>query len=178
MTTSSTQQRKIYEKKYQLLINQLPPLLLALQPQHDYELLMPYILDAFRHPHYGVRCIYAFFNPVATVLGPDEARKQLLPLIQLVLNPDRTTIHHWRCFTRRFIIQLIARFGLNKFLASFPFPLIEASSGFKDDIFVKAEADDDTSNTSDSNTDVEFTLAERTESIIEQDYEGAMFEVV
>lgn len=138
---------------------------------------MPYILDAFRHSIYGIRCIYALFNPISVVLGPDESRRQLLTLIQSALNPEKTTIYHWRCFTRRFIIQLIARFSLAKFLHSFPILLIEACSGFKDEINLKTEIDDDISNTSDTNTEIDDTSNERPDKITTQDYDPNIFEV-
>ena len=138
---------------------------------------MPYILDAFRHPIYGVRCVYSLFNPVSVVLGPEESRKQLLPLIQSVLNPEKTTPQHWRCFTRRFIIQLIARFSLNKFLNSFPILLVEACSGFKDEIVTRTESDDDSSSTGDSNTDADETLTERSDTVSATEYDLNVFEV-
>ena len=131
---------------------------------------MPYILDAFRHPIYGIRCIHSLFNPVATILGPEETRKQLLTLIQSTLNPEKTTIHHWRCFTRRFIIQLIARFTLTKFLQSFPILLIEACSGFKDEITL-------TDDTTESIAESEDSNIERSETIIPQDSDSAHSEV-
>jgi hypothetical protein len=177
VSVTSSQQKKIHEKRFQLILTQIPPLLLSLHTQHGHELLMPYILDAFRHPIYGVRCVYSLFNPVAVVLGPDESRKQLLTLIQSVLNPEKTTIHHWRCFTRRFIIQLIARFSLNKFLNSFPILLIEACSGFKDEIVTKTDSNDDTSSTSDSNTDADETSVEGSDTATAPEQDLNMFEV-
>lgn len=137
---------------------------------------MPYILHAFRQPIYGVRCIYSLFNPIATVFGPDESRRQLLPLIQSALNPDRTTVYHWRCFTRRFIIQLIARFNLARFLGCIPILLVEACSGFKDEITLKVELDD-TSNASDS-TENDDVTNERSDTITPQDYDTSVFEVM
>ena len=177
LTVTSSQQKKIYEKRFQLLLTQVPALLLSLHTQHGHELLMPYILDAFRHPIYGVRCVYSLFNPVAVVLGPEESRKQLLPLLQSVLNPEKTTLHHWRCFTRRFIIQLIARFSLNKFLNSFPMLLVEACSGFKDEIVTKTDSDDDNSSTSGSLTDADDTSVERSDTTTTPEYEVNVFEV-
>ena len=131
---------------------------------------MPYILDAFRHPIYGIRCIYSLFNPVATILGPDETRKQLQTLIQSTLNPDKTTMYHWHCFTRRFIIQLIARFTLTKFLQTFPILLIEACSGFKDEINLTDETTESIAESEDSNL-------ERSETIIPQDSDSTHSEV-
>jgi hypothetical protein len=138
---------------------------------------MPYILDAFRHPIYGIRCIYFLFNPITAVLGPDESRKQLLTLIQSALNPEKTTIYHWRCFTRRFLIQLIARFGLTKFLQTFPIFLIEACSGFKDEINLKTEIDDDNNITNDSNTETEDNITERSDTNIPLNYDTIPTEV-
>ena len=139
---------------------------------------MPYILHAFRHPIYGIRCIYSLFNPVAVILGPDESRKQLLTLIQSALNPEKMTIYHWRCFTRRFLIQLIARFGLMKFLQIFPILLIEVCSGFKDEIYLKTAPDDKNNIMIDSNLKAEDTICtERTNTITSQDYETNIFEV-
>jgi hypothetical protein len=163
LNLSSFQQKQIYENKYQLLLTQIPSLLLSLHTQQGHELLMPYILDAFRHPIYGIRCIYSLFNPVAVVLGPEESRKQLLPLIQSALNPEKTTIHHWRCFTRRFIIQLIARFNLIKFLHSFPALIVEACSGFKDEINLTDDTDEINN--------------ERSDTITAQDYDPNHLEV-
>jgi hypothetical protein len=177
LSLTSIQEKQIQEKKYHLLLTQLPSLLLALHTQHAHELLMPYILDAFRHTIYGVRCIHMLFNPVALVLGPDESRKQLMSIIQSTLNPERTTAHQWRCFSRQFIIQLIARFTLARFLHAFPILLIEACSGFKDEFFTRIDSDDDTHSASDSNTDTDETSTERTDTSIGQDYHVNSIEV-
>lgn len=170
LNLSSSQQKQIYENKFHLLITQIPSLLLSLHTQQGHELLMPYILDAFRHSIYGIRCIYSLFNSISTILGPDETRKQLLTLIQSALNPEKTTIYHWKCFTRRFIIQLIARFTLTKFLQSFPVLLIEACSGFKDEIIQTDEAND-------SNIETDEISNERSDTITPQDYEQNLPEV-
>lgn len=124
---------------------------------------MPYIFDAFRHPVYGIRSISNLFNPVATILGPDESRKQLLPIIQTALNPEKTTNYHWHCFTRRFQIQLIARFGLNKYLQIFPILLIEACSGFKDETNILIE------DANESNSDADESNHDRSDTITPQD---------
>ncbi|CAF3326369.1 unnamed protein product [Rotaria socialis] len=171
LNLTSYQQKQIHDNKLYLLLTQVPSLLLSLHTQQGHELLMPYIFHAFRQPIYGVRCIYSLFNPISVVLGPDESRRQLLSLIQSALNPDRTTVYHWRCFTRRFITQLIARFNLTKFLQSFPILLIEACSGFKDEINLKIEIDDDNTNTSDSNIENDDPTNERSDTIIPQDYD-------
>ncbi|CAF1331576.1 unnamed protein product [Adineta ricciae] len=147
LTTNSIEQKLLHDRKFQLLLAQVPSLLISLHTQQAHDLLMPYVLDAFRHPIYGVRCIYFLFNPLAVVLGPEDTRRHLLTLIQSTLNPERTTIYHWRCFTRRFIIQLVARFGLAKFLQSFPLLLIEACSSFKDEISLKTDVDDENNTT-------------------------------
>jgi hypothetical protein len=170
LNLSPVQQKQIHDHKYQFLLTQIPSLLLSLHTQHGQELFMPYILDAFRHPIYGIRCIYSLFNPVATMLGPDETRKHLLTLIQSALNPEKTTIHHWHCFTRRFIIQLIARFGLAKFLLSFPLLLIEACSGFKDEINVVDEI-------SESSIESDDISNERSDTVTPQDNDSNISEV-
>ncbi len=170
LNLSSFQQRQIHDNKYQLILTQIPSLLLSLHTQQGQELLMPYILHAFRHSIYGIRCIYSLFNPVATILGPDETRKHLLTLIQSVFNPEKTTIHHWHCFTRRFIIQLIARFGLTKFLLSFPILIIEACSGFKDEINHIDEINESSSESDDTNN-------ERSDTVTAQDNDSNLSEV-
>jgi len=170
LSLTSIQQKQIYENKFQLLTTQIPSLLLSLHTQQGHELLMPYILDAFRHSIYGIRCIYSLFNSVATIFGPDESRKQLLTLIQSALNPEKTTIYHWRCFTRRFIIQLIARFTLTKFLHSFSILLVEACSGFKDEINLNDE-------TNDSNLEIDDINIERSDTITPQDCDSNLSEV-
>ncbi|CAF0761079.1 unnamed protein product [Rotaria sordida] len=177
LNLTSIQQKQIHDNKFYLLLTQIPSLLLSLHTQQGHELLMPYILHGFRQPIYGIRCIYSLFNPIAIVLGPDESRRQLLTLIQSALNPDKTTIYHWRCFTRRFIIQLIARFNLTKFLQCFPILLIEACSGFKDEINLRIEIDDDSNNTtSDSNVETDDTSNERSDTLTPQDYDTSAFE--
>ena len=138
---------------------------------------MPYILDACRHPIYGIRCIYTLFNPIAAVLGPEETRRQLLPLLQSALNPEKTTVHHWRCFTRRFVIQLIARFSLSKFLQSFPILLIEACSGFKDDIVSRADVDDEQSHAGESTADIDESNTTRSNTMVLPDSDSRLSEV-
>ncbi|CAF3336683.1 unnamed protein product [Rotaria sp. Silwood1] len=179
LNLTSAQQKQIHDNKFYLLLTQIPSLLLSLHTQQGHELLMPYILHGFHQSIYGIRCIYSLFNPVAVVLGPDESRRQLLTLIQSALNPEKTTIYHWRCFTRRFIIQLIARFNLTKFLQCFPILLIEACSGFKDEINMKIEIDDDNNNnnnTNDSNVETDDNTNERSDTIIPQDYDANVFD--
>lgn len=170
LNCSPIQQRSIYEHKFHHLLTQIPTLLLSLHTQQGQELLMPYILDACRHPVYGIRCLYALFNPVATILGPEETRKHFLTLIQSALNPERTTIYHWSCFTRRFVIQLIARFTLMKFLQNFSLFLIEACSGFKDEITFIEETNESTPEANDS-------LHERPETLTPQDSDSHSSEV-
>ena len=177
---SSSQQQYLYDRKMHLLFNKIPSLLMSLNTQHGHDLLMPYILDAFRHNIYGVRCISTLFNPIAVVLGPDETRRQLLQIIQSVLNPDKTTNHHWRVFTRRFHIQLIARFGLSRFLHSFSILLVEACSGFKDDI-IMTTIDEDSSGGTESevglSSDSEEIKFDRSDTIQPQDSDINLFEV-
>ncbi|CAF2710363.1 unnamed protein product [Rotaria sp. Silwood2] len=177
---TSAQQKQIHDNKFYLLLTQIPSLLVSLHTQQGHELLMPYILHGFRQPIYGIRCIYFLFNPVAVVLGPDESRRQLFTLIQSALDPDKTTIYHWRCFTRRFIIQLIARFNLAKFLQCFPILLVEACAGFKDEINLKIEIEDDNNNnnSSDSNIETDDNTNERSDTIIPQDYDTNIFESI
>ena len=177
LVTIASQQEQIHEKKLHLLLTLIPSLLMSLHTQHGHELLMPYILDAFRHPIYGIRCIYTLFNPIAAVLGPEETRRQLLPLLQSALNPEKTTIHHWRCFTRRFVIQLIARFSLSKFLQSFPILLIEACSGFKDDIVSRTDVDDEQSHASDSIAEIDEGNNTRSDTMVLPDSDSRPSEV-
>ncbi|UJR33618.1 hypothetical protein I4U23_021053 [Adineta vaga] len=174
LTTTSIEQKLLYDRKFQLLLTQIPSLLISLHTQQGHDLLMPYILDAFRHPIYGIRCIYFLFNPFAIVLGPEETRRHLLTLIQSALNPERTTIYHWRCFTRRFIIQLIARFSLTKFLQSIPILLIEACSGFKDEINLKTEIDDE--NSSNSNNETDEISNEQSDTANSSDYDTPLID--
>ena len=174
LNASTFHKKKITERKYQLLISQIPTLLLTMSTQNGHELLMSYIFDAFRDPNFGVRCIYTMFNSVALVLGPDESRKQLLPWIQSVLNPEKPTTFHWRCFTRRFIIQLIARFNLLKFLNSFPIFIIEACSGFKDEIYLKTETEESTDDLNQTMTDMNF---ESLDTSPQSEWRNNLFEV-
>lgn len=147
---------------------------MIMHTQNHHELLMPYIFDAFRDPNYGARCLYVLFNPVATVLGVEESRKLLIPVIQNVFNPERTTVHHWRCFTKRFITQMIARFGLSKFLNSFSMLLIEACSGFKDELSIKTDIN---AENNDPNSNIKDKTMESAASILSCDDNQILVEV-
>ncbi len=79
-------------------------------------------------------------------------------------------MYHWRCFTRRFIIQLIARFTLPRFLQSFSILLIEACSGFKDEITLFEE-------TNESSPESEEMPNERSDIINAQEADPNLAEV-
>ncbi|KYN05036.1 WD repeat-containing protein 81 [Cyphomyrmex costatus] len=112
------------------------------------QLIVPHIMQIMEEPYSAVLGVWHLFDPIAKTLGPkDTANTFLSPITKLYENGSimdtalyvdiipagmlakfRTT----RLYHRTFLLKLIVRLGLRKFLDNFINPLVEAVGGYKD----------------------------------------------
>lgn len=95
------------------------------------ELVCPYIVQLFEDINSGVQAAWSLFNVVSQALGPRSTGVQFLPLITRLMDNDCLTPKHMKLYHRSFIIQLIVRLGLARFIKFFIPILIEAVAGYK-----------------------------------------------
>ena len=96
------------------------------------ELLMPYVSEFFEDARTGVQAASMLFDAVSKCMGPRESMSRLLPLLLRLFTDDATSPKHMKLYHRSFVLQLLVRFGLESFLASFSTLLVEACAGYKD----------------------------------------------
>ena len=96
------------------------------------ELLMPYISEFFEDSRTAVQAASLLFDAVSKCMGPHESMSRLLPLLLRLFTDDATSPKHMKLYHRSFVLQLLVRFGLEAFLASFSTLLVEACAGYKD----------------------------------------------
>ncbi|XP_018373789.1 PREDICTED: WD repeat-containing protein 81 isoform X2 [Trachymyrmex cornetzi] len=112
------------------------------------QLIVPHIVQIMEEPYSAVLAVWHLFDPIAKTLGPkDTVNTFLSPIIKLYENGSimdtalyvdiipagmlakfRTT----RLYHRTFLLKLIVRLGLRRFLDNFINPLVEAVGGYKD----------------------------------------------
>ncbi|KAM0737071.1 WD repeat-containing protein 81 [Formica fusca] len=112
------------------------------------QLIVPHIVQIMEEPYSAVLSVWYLFDPIAKTLGPkDTADTFLSPITKLYENGSimdialyadilpagtlakfRTT----RLYHRTFLLKLIVRLGLRRFLDNFINPLVEAVGGYKD----------------------------------------------
>ncbi|XP_050471214.1 WD repeat-containing protein 81 isoform X1 [Bombus huntii] len=112
------------------------------------ELIMPHIQQVMEEPYSAVLAAWHLFDPIAKALGPrDTAQTFLLSIMKLYENGSfidnfahadilpsgliaklKTT----RLYHRNFLLKLMVRLGLRRFLENFIAPLVEAVGGYRD----------------------------------------------
>ncbi|KAG7210223.1 hypothetical protein KM043_011773 [Ampulex compressa] len=141
---------KISECKVKAIARELEKLLphTSVTRTASLQLIVPYIQQIMQEPYSAVLAAWHLFDPIAKALGPkDTAETFLLPITKLYENGSimdnsmhtdilpagtiakfRTT----RLYHRSFLLKLMVRLGLRRFLENFITPLVEAVGGYRD----------------------------------------------
>ncbi|CAK9833039.1 WD repeat-containing protein 81 [Anthophora retusa] len=141
---------KISECKVKAIARELEHLLFytGIAREACLELIVPHIQQIMEEPYSAVLAAWYLFDPIAKALGPkDTARTFLLPIMKLYENGSfmdssshidilpsgliakfKTT----RLYHRNFLLKLMVRLSLRRFLENFIAPLVEAVGGYRD----------------------------------------------
>ncbi|XP_012148256.1 WD repeat domain 81 isoform X2 [Megachile rotundata] len=141
---------KISECKVKAIASELEHLLshTGIAREACLELIVPHIQQIMEEPYSAVLAAWYLFDPIAKALGPkDTAQTFLLPIMKLyengffmdtssyadifppgLLAKFKTT----RLYHRNFLLKLMVRLGLRRFLENFITPLVEAVGGYRD----------------------------------------------
>ena len=103
-------------------------------------LIIPYITEMLKNPVCGVQAAWSLFSILSQLIGPDQTKTELMPLLSRLLDSEVPSPKHIKLYHRTFIIQLIVRLGLPAFLSNFSTLLVEAVACYKN--FVIDEDDD------------------------------------
>ncbi|XP_046619150.1 WD repeat-containing protein 81 isoform X1 [Neodiprion virginianus] len=114
------------------------------------ELIVPHIRQIMEEPYCAVLAAWYLFDPIAKVIGPKHSAMALLePIVKLyengsimdseseidVLSSMSPAKHRTvRLYHRSFLLKLMVRLGLRKFLDNFITPLVEAVGGYRDNL--------------------------------------------
>lgn len=96
-------------------------------------LALPYMND----PKWNASAIWELFNPTASCMMKHEIDEYLLKPIEKLYENSVTSPKHMKLYHRVFIVQLIVRIGLEKFLNTFAKSLVKAVTGqrnFEEDL--------------------------------------------
>lgn len=100
--------------------------------QEGYELILPYVEELFQDKDTTVQAAWSLLNIVGKDLGPKRVAKALLPYLTRLLSGQDSTPKHMKLYHRTFLVQILLRLGLEKFLVHFATLLVEAVAGYKD----------------------------------------------
>lgn len=112
------------------------------------QLIVPHVQQIMDEPYSAVLAAWYLFDPIAKALGPRETCNTFLsPILRLyengsvmdgfcltdVLPPGSLAkFRTMRLYHRSFLLKLMVRLGLRKFLDNFVTPLVEAVGGYRD----------------------------------------------
>ncbi|XP_015184852.1 PREDICTED: WD repeat-containing protein 81 isoform X2 [Polistes dominula] len=141
---------KISECKVKAVARELEQLLphIGAAKEGSLQLIVPHIQQLMKEPYSAVLTTWHLFDPIAKALGPKETADMfLLPIMKLyengsvmdssphadILHPAtlvkfRTTL----LYHRNFLLILMVRLGLRRFLDNFITSLVEAVGGYRD----------------------------------------------
>ncbi|XP_035732368.1 WD repeat-containing protein 81-like isoform X1 [Vespa mandarinia] len=141
---------KISECKVKAIARELEQLLphIGAAKEGSLQLIVPHIQQLIKEPYSAVLATWHLFDPIAKALGPKETADMfLLPIMKLYENGSvmdnslhadilhagtlakfRTTL----LYHRSFLLILMVRLGLRRFLENFITPLVEAVGGYRD----------------------------------------------
>ena len=100
--------------------------------QEGFELILPYIEELFQDQYTTVQAAWSLLNIVGKDLGPQRVTKALLPYLTRLLDGEDSTPKHMKLYHRTFLVQILLRLGVEKFLIHFATLLVEAVAGYKD----------------------------------------------
>ncbi|XP_057667773.1 WD repeat-containing protein 81 isoform X2 [Diorhabda carinulata] len=101
-------------------------------------IILPHIKELIEDPPTSVLAAWYLFEPISRVLGPQKTAKYLLdPILKLYENECVDTHLPYikkiaKLYHHSFLLCLMVRLGLKKFLENFVVPLVEAVGGYKD----------------------------------------------
>ncbi|XP_017887166.1 WD repeat-containing protein 81 [Ceratina calcarata] len=141
---------KISECKVKAVARELEHLLFhtGIAREACLELIVPHVQQIMEEPYSCVLAAWYLFDPIAKALGPkDTAQTFLLPIMKLYENGsfmDNSTHNEilssaltakfktTRLYHRNFLLKLMVRLGVRRFLENFITPLVEAVGGYRD----------------------------------------------
>ncbi|XP_012263057.1 WD repeat-containing protein 81 [Athalia rosae] len=143
---------KISECKVKAIARDLEDLLpeMGATSEAYLELIVPHIRQIMEEPYCAVLAAWYLFDPIAKVIGPKHSAAALLdPIVKLyengsimdnesqidILSSASPAKHRTvRLYHRSFLLKLMVRLGLRRFLDNFITPLVEAVGGYRDDL--------------------------------------------
>ena len=141
---------KISECKVKAVARELDKLLpqAGTAMETSLQLIVPHVRQIMNEPYSAVLATWHLFDPIAKALGPrDTARTFLTSILNLYENGSIMDSHNntdilspgllakfctMRLYHRSFLLKLMVRLGLGRFLENFVTPLVEAVGGYRD----------------------------------------------
>lgn len=141
---------KISESKVKSLFREFEKLFPYLKNsmESSIQLIVPHVREIMNEPYCCVLGAWYLFDSIAKILGPKDTSKIFLTSIIKIYengsildcNPHANSLPHetlakfksMRLYHRSFLLRLMVRLGLKKFLDNFITPLVEAVGGYRD----------------------------------------------
>ncbi|XP_024940811.1 WD repeat-containing protein 81 isoform X1 [Cephus cinctus] len=141
---------KISECKVKAIARELERLLpeAGNNSEASLQLIVPHVRQILEEPYSAVLAAWYLFDPIAKALGPKDAADTFLdPIVKLYENgsimdgcihmdvfsaASLAKFRTMRLYHRSFLLKLMVRLGLRRFLDNFITPLVEAVGGYRD----------------------------------------------